>query len=211
MTTLLSSGTMPFSVSLLVLAGIVLIEIVLLLVGTHFFGLLDDLIPDLHADLDHDGGHELSFGKVLHFVGFGRVPFMMVLMSFLATFGLAGFVIQWVSAGVIGRALPYAGAIPLAFALALPATGRICAVLARILPKEQTSAVSAATFIGREAVVKYGAATVALPATAAVLDEHGRTHFIQVKAQGDDDHVAEGGTLLIVGNVDGFFIGRPAT
>lgn len=200
---------MPFTISLLVLAGIVLIEIVLLLMGTHFFGLLDDLIPDLHADLDHDAGHEISFGKALHFIGFGRVPFMMVLMSFFATFGLAGFLIQRIAASSIGGALPYAGAVPLAFALAIPATGRICAVLARIMPKEQTSVVWLEDFIGRQAVVKYGTATVALPASAAVVDENGRTHFIQVKAESDENPVVEGTSMLIVAKVDGFFIGHP--
>lgn len=209
MTQMLLSGTTPFSVALLVLVGIVVVELLLLLVGTHFFGLLDDLVPDLHADLDHDGGHELSFGKMLHFIGFGRVPFVMVLMSFLATFGLAGYLVQWATISLAGRPLGYMGAVPLAIALAIPATGRICAVLARVLPKEQTTAVSVSTFIGRTAVVRYGTATVALPASAAVVDEHGRKHFIQIKAESETVDLAEGGTVLIVGTLDGFLVGRP--
>ena len=210
MTQFLLSGTTPFSVSLLVLVGIVVVEILLLLVGTHFFGLLDDLVPDFHADLDHDGGHELTFGKMLHFIGFGRVPFVMVLMSFLATFGLAGYLVQWATISFVGRPLDYLGAVPLAVALSIPATGRICAVLARVLPKEQTSAVSVSTFVGRTAVVRYGTATAALPASATVLDEHGRKHFIHIKAESESTDLAEGETILIVGNLDGFFIGRPA-
>lgn len=210
MTQLLLGGTTPFTVSLLVLVGIVVVEILLLLVGTHFFGLLDDLVPDLHADLDHDGGHDLTFGKMLHFIGFGRVPFVMVLMSFLATFGLAGYLVQWSAISLAGRTFGYLAAVPLAVALAVPSTGRICALLARAIPKEQTTAVSVSTFVGRTAVVRYGTATTALPASASVVDDHGRRHFIQIKSDSDGVDLAEGETVLIVGNVDGFFYGRPA-
>ena len=55
----------------------------------------------------------------------------------------------------------------------------------------------------------YGAATETLPATAQVLDEHGRKHFVQIKAEGGVGPVPEGESLVIVDKVDGFFLGRP--
>lgn len=206
---LLSGGVTPFAISLLVLAGLVLIEIVLLLVGTHFSGLLDDMLPDMHLDIDSDAGHEFVFAKALHFVGFGRVPFMMVLMSFLASFGLSGFLVQWASVSLLGTVLAYSGAVPLAFAGGVLLTSRICSVLAKVMPEDQTTVISEKSFVGRPALVTYGTATATLPATAEVVDEHGRKHFVQVKTDREHDAVPEGESLLIVAKVEGFFVGQP--
>jgi Membrane-bound serine protease (ClpP class) len=203
---LLMGGVTPFTVSLLVLVGLVLLEFVLLLVGTHFFGLLDDLLPDLHFDADHD--HDFAFGKALYFVGFGKVPFLMVLMSFLASFGLSGYAIQSIAHKMTGGVFPLALAVPAAVVFGLMLTSRITAVLARIMPREQTTAVSDSSFVGREATVSYGTATAALPATAEVIDQHGRTHHIQLKAAAESESFEEGSKALIVRTEDGFFFGK---
>jgi hypothetical protein len=200
---LLMSGVTPFTISLLVLLGLVLVEFVLLLIGTHFFGLLDDLLPDMHFDADHH--HEFGFGKAMSFVGFGKVPFLMVFMSFLASFGLSGYAVQSIAQKFTGGILPLAFAIPAAIAAGLMFTSRITAVLSRIMPKEQTTAVSDSSLIGREALVTYGTATSALPATAEVIDQHGRTHHIQLKAAAEGESFEEGRKALIVRTEDGFF------
>lgn len=203
---LMMSGVTPFTISLLVLAGLVLVEFVLLLIGTHFFGLLDDLLPDLHFDADHD--HAIGFDKAMYFVGFGKVPFLMVLMSFLASFGLSGYVIQSVAHKLTGGVFPLALAIPAAIVVGLLLTSRITAGLARIMPREHTTAVSDASMIGREATVTYGTASFAFPATAEVTDQHGRTHHIQLKADAAGESFEEGRKALIVRTEDGFFFGK---
>jgi hypothetical protein len=201
---LLMSGVTPFTISLLVLAGLVLTEFLLLLVGTHFFGLADDLLPDFDYGADSDG---MGFGKALYFVGFGKVPFLMVLMSFLASFGLSGYGIQSIAQKFVGAVFPLALAVPAAVVVGLLLTSRITSVLARIMPKDQTSAVSEASLIGREAVITYGTATAELPATAEVIDEHGRTHHIQLKASAAGESIEEGRKALLVRIQDGFFFG----
>jgi hypothetical protein len=200
---LLMSGVTPFTISLLVLLGIVLVEFVLLLIGTHFFGLLDDLLPDLHIDADH--GHDLGFGKALYFVGFGKVPFLMVFMSFLASFGLSGYGIQSIAQKLSGALFPLALAVPAAIVVGVLLTSRITAVLARIMPNEHTTAVSDNSLVGREALVTYGTATVQFPATAEVVDQHDRTHHIQLKASAEGESFEEGRKALIVRTEDGFF------
>jgi Protein of unknown function (DUF1449). len=196
------SGVTPFTISLLVLAGLVLLEVVLLLIGTHFFGIIDDLIPDLQFDADAEG---FGFGKAMYFVGFGKVPFLMVLMSFLASFGVSGYILQSVSYKLSSAVLPLAFAVPAAIVLGLLITGRITAVLARIMPKEHTTAISDNDLIGREAIVTYGTATSSLPATAEVIDQHGRTQHIQLKASAEGESFEEGQKALIVRSEDGFF------
>lgn len=201
---LLLSGNLPFTISVLVLAGLVLVEIVMLLIGTHFFGLLDDLLPDMHFDADH--GNEFGIGKAMYFVGFGKVPFLMVLMSFLAMFGISGYAIQSLSHNLTSGFLPLSLAVPAAIVIALLLTSRICAVLSKAMPQEHTTAVSENDLIGREAVVVYGTATFAMPAAAEVVNQHGRTHQIQLKAAAEGESFEEGQKALIVRSEDGFFI-----
>lgn len=200
---LLMSGVTPFTVSLLVLAGLVIIELVLLLIGTHFFGLMDDLLPDMHLDVHADS--HFTIGKALYFVGFGKVPFLMVLMSFLASFGLVGYILQSSMLKIVGSVLPLMLAVPASVVVAILITGRISAFLARIMPNEQTTAVSEQSFIGRMATVTYGTASVSYPATAEVTDEHGRTHHIQLKSVHENESFSEGSKALIVSLQDGFF------
>ena len=201
---LMMDGVTPFTISLLVLAGLVLVEFALLLVGTHFFGLLDDLLPEVEFEAES----ELGFGKAMYFVGFGKVPFLMVLMSFLASFGLSGYVIQSVAHKLTGGVFSLALAVPAAIVVGLMLTSRITAGLARIMPGEHTTAVSDASLIGREATVTYGTASFALPATAEVVDQHGRTHHIQLKAEAEGESFEEGRKALIVRTEDGFFFGK---
>jgi hypothetical protein len=65
--------------------------------------------------------------------------------------------------------------------------------------------VSENTLIGREATIAYGTATADLPATAEVVDQHGRTHHIQLKAAAEGESFEEGRKALIVRIEDGFF------
>lgn len=199
----------PFLTSLYVLAGLVAIELALLVLGADLFHFVDDLLPDLG---DHDLGdmhapEGPAIGKALAFVGVGKVPLVMVLMSFLALFGLAGYIGQHAAKALAGDYLPLAAAVPAALALSLAATGRVAAVLARVLPSEETSAVSAESLIGSRADVVWGDATFTRPATAKVSDRHGKTHHIQLKASAPEEIVHEGEAALIVSRSSGFFIG----
>jgi len=159
----------------------------------------------MHFDADADHDHDFGLGQAMYFVGFGKVPFLMVLMSFLASFGLSGYAIQSVAHKMSGGVFPLLLAVPAAIVIGLLMTSRITAVLARIIPKEQTNAVSENTLIGREALVTYGTATTALPAAAEVVDQHGRTHHIQLKASAEGESFEEGQKALIVRIEDGFF------
>ena len=70
---------LPFSV----LLGLIVLYWLLVALGALDVHLFSDFESDLHHDLDHDAHHDLdsdlgSFTKILHFVGVGDVPVMVI-------------------------------------------------------------------------------------------------------------------------------------
>jgi len=70
--------------------------------------------------------------------------------------------------------------------------------VARIMPKEETSAVSRETFVGRVATVVLGTARAGKPAQARLCDEHGRTHYVMVEPDVEEESFDAGEPVLLV-------------
>lgn len=210
----------PFVVALGVMLVIALLEGVGLLFGVAFSGIVDALLPDidvpdidlpdfeadaelaLHApDLDMTSSVPEGMGPFTYFLSwlsFGRVPALVLLVAFLTVFGLSGLLIQSLVLGGSGLLLPgWLVSIP-ALALALPGTRYLGRALGRIIPKEETEAVSTASFIGKVAVVIRGEAKRGQPAEAKLKDLHGQTHWILVEPDEDAACFAAGDEVLLV-------------
>jgi hypothetical protein len=143
------------------------------------------------VDLDH-GGEGLAW------LGLGRVPLLVVLVVFLALFGVIGLAIQQVAAALAGDPLsPWLAAPAAAFA-ALPLTGVASRGLARILPRDETTAVPLETLIGRVGTITLGEAREGSPARARVEDQHGQAHYVMVEPDNAGQIFREGETVLLV-------------
>jgi len=79
------------------------------------------------------------------------------------------------------------------------------ALLAQIVPKDETSAVSESSLIGRTATIGNGVARRGLAAQARVKDSMGRTHYLMVEPDLDDDVFDEGTQVLIVRKAGAFY------
>lgn len=196
----LVDGTAPFSISIMVFVGLFAVEVLLLVFGASLSGTVDDMLPDFSVD-----SGDFSVGKALSFVGFGKVPTLLVIMVFLVSFGLIGIGLQAAVSSVFGGYAPTWGAVSAAMLPSLAVTGRASALLARVLPNVQTSAVSEASFVGRGATVTYGTASFTLPAAAEVVDHHGKLHHVQVKSDADGEILLEGQVVFITRIEDGFY------
>ena len=89
---LLADNNFPFSVALMLMLIIALTEGVLTVIGAGMSEAIDSLLPDVEFDID---GNISSGGVLTSFLGwirFGQVPALVLLVIFLATFGLAGLV-----------------------------------------------------------------------------------------------------------------------
>lgn len=205
----------PFVIALGVMLGLAALEVLILLLGGSLFGFVDDLLPDsLDGDLDaavegdiplpdHSGGGFLA--QVLGWFAVGRVPFLVVIIALLTSFGLLGLALQTVLKQVTGFMLPASLAAIPAFVGASFSTRWLALRIARIIPNAETSAVSRDSFIGRVAMITLGSARTGEPAQAKLTDMHGQTHYVMVEPDRTSDVLTEGERILLVGRGDAVF------
>ena len=200
---LLASENIAFTVSLAVMFGIAFLEGALTLIGVGLSGVLDNLLPDVDIDgPDLDGAAEASgAGALSQFLGWlmiGKVPAMVLLVAFLTSFGLCGLAIQSAADSTVGFLLPGWVASAAAFALALPGTRWVGRGVAKIIPADETSAVSSKEFVGLVATITLGKAVRGGPAQAKLRDRHDLTHYVMVEPDLDDEVFSQGDEVLLV-------------
>lgn len=185
-------ANLPFSVALLVMLMIGAVEAL---------GLGASAVH-LDVGADVDGG-----GDLLGWLGVGRVPLLMLLVVLLALFGLIGLALQQFADALLGAPLSPWIAAPLAFAGSLPLLGMCGRGLARIMPGDETTAVSIDTLLGKRATVTIGSARRGSPARAQVRDVHGQIHYVMVEPHDDLGSLCAGETVLLVRREGDIFIG----
>lgn len=191
-----ASETAPFAVALGLTLAIGVLEVVGLLLGTQPSAMVDNAMPDFDADVD---GIELGpLSQTLSWLSFGRLPALVVLILITTSFGITGFALQEIFRGVFGFALdPWLASLPAILGAAF-LTRHIGMALSRIMPKEETEAVSTKEFIGRIATVFRGVAGPGAPAEAKLTDIHGKTHYVLVEPDQGEALMPEGSQVLII-------------
>jgi hypothetical protein len=211
----------PFTAALIVLGLIATLELVGLLFGVAFSGLVDSALPDFELDADADFEMDAELGgdggplhvdgpdmpdmpsagplsQFLSWLCVGKVPVLILLAAFLLGFGLTGLTIQETVEGVLGFYLwPILVAVP-AFMVALPTTRYLGLSIAKLMPKEETDAVSRNAFIGAVATVIRGEAELGKPAEAKLRDVNGTTHYILVEPDQTGLKFEQGNEVLLV-------------
>lgn len=154
---------------------------------------------DTDSGFDADGMPDGGLGAALaSLIGFGRVPLTIWLAVLLLFFSAAGVGIQAFADGLIGAPLNVWLASFFAGVLALPVTGVFVRPLARILPRDESSAVTLDTLVGRRAEIVTGRARAAYPARSKVVDHFGQPHFVMVEPHDRSAEFVEGEKLLLV-------------
>lgn len=191
-----ASETAPFVVALGLTLVIALIELLGLLLGAQPSAVVDSALPDFDADVD---GVELGpLSQSLSWLSFGKLPALVVLILISASFGLIGFIGQDVLRRTIGFAIdPWIASVPAAVGAAF-VTRHVGLALARIMPKEESEAVSTKAFVGRVATVFRGIAGKGHPAEAKLTDIHGKTHYVLVEPDEGEPNMPEGSEVVII-------------
>lgn len=188
------ASVVPFTAALTLMGLIALAEIVGALIGVMPSALLDSLLPDFDPDSGLDAEalalqQEPGTGLLNSFLGWlcvGRVPVLILLIAFLVSFGVTGWVVQGVALQLIGTPVwTWLAAIP-ALVVAIPATRWLGLALSKIMPKEETEASSVEGFVGRIATVAAATARKGMPAEAKLTDGFGQTHYVRVEPDGED-------------------------
>lgn len=217
---LLEPEMMPFSLALALVAGLLVLEVVMSLVGLSIMGEGADADFDTELDVDFeadfepeietglDGASELDAGAdgpattastsgLSSWLGFGDVPMILWAAGMLTAFGISGYVLQSGSSAALGTLLPWSAAVPLSLPPTIVAGRWFARTLARLVPKTETSAINRRSLGGRRGVIAQGTAQRGRPAQARIRDGYGNTHYVRVEPVDDGASYPQGTEVLI--------------
>jgi len=117
---------------------------------------------------------------------------------FLVGFGLSGVILQKFLLVTFVFMLPASLASIPALVAAIPTVRVLGGALNMILPKDETSAVSADTFIGRVATITLGKSSKGSAAEGKLKDSFGQHHYIMIEPDNDGDVFDQGSQVLLV-------------
>jgi hypothetical protein len=198
----------PFVIAGLVMAGLVLIEAVSLAAGFSLSAVVDKGF-DFNAG-GQDAVWDLGvFGGLMGWVNAGRVPVLVLIITWLAAFASAGFIVQTAAIG-LWTALPALAASLVAFLLANPATRIATRAVARLIPGEETYVVSHDDLIGRVGEVTLGPLDSGPAGRVKIRDPHGNLHFPMARPAEDGDPIPVGAQVLLVDRRGVTFLVIPA-
>jgi len=198
-----STGNGPFAVALIVMLLLGLFEVISTLLGSTLSGIVDSLLPDVDIDITPGVESPGLFIQSISWLGFGVVPFLILLILFLTSFGLVGLIGQYAIHNITGNTLPAWMATLPALLISLPFVRWGAKVTAVILPQEETTAVSISSLTGRKATITQGEATQGLAAEAKVEDQHGATHYVLVEPDSENENLPRGTDIVLVEHLQG--------
>ena len=147
---------LPFAVALALMALLLVMELITLAFGTALSSFVDGALPDLDTDVDVEMGSQMSLASFLAWLKLDQLPALVVLIVFLACFGLLGLTLQSIIASQVGEPMRGSLAAIITLPLTLPVMKTLLAAIAKVMPQDETEAVSRASFVGASAVITLG-------------------------------------------------------
>lgn len=198
---LTATPNLPFTIALTLLFALVFLEILGLLIGISVSELLDSLVPDTDLNLGSEGAKTIASSVFLALLGWlliGRVPVLILFILLLTAFGIIGLFLQSLLLQITGRMFSaWIVSLPAGLA-ALAVVKSVGGLFTRFMIKDETTAVSEATFIGKIATITLGRAKRGQPARAKLLDEYGQTHYVLVEPEGEEDTFEVGNMVVLI-------------
>lgn len=169
--------------------------VLMLLIGVVQLVGLGDHLGEAGDALSVDaGGHP----DLLGWLGVGRLPLLMLLVVFLAVFGMLGLMVQQAASDLLGDPLTPWIAIPVVALISLPLTGWCARGLSAVLPRDHSTAVPLEVLIGTSARIVIGRASPGNPARARAEDPYGQAHHVMVEPDSPGQVFEEGEQVLLV-------------
>lgn len=194
---LFAAETWPFTVATFLMLLIAIVEGIAMVVGASLSEWFHHALPD-----PWDAVHG-PFDKMLGWLYVGRVPVLVLLVLFLAGFAFTGFALNMVAHRFLGTWVPPLISVPLAFFATLPVVRILGAGLARLIPQDQTFAVSFESLVGRVATIVSGTARPGYPAQARVPNEYGQNIYVMVEPEADGVTFQAGERILLKKQIKG--------
>lgn len=198
----------PLHVAFVVLAGLSLIEMIgLLIAGTGVISALDSLLPDtLFPDVNLEAVDTgASIGPAEWLTGWlhlGKLPILMLLALILGGFCAFGYALQLSFHALSGAPLTAWLVVPMALVFGLFCAHWFAPTLLRLMPSEDSQAISDQDLIGLMAQVQSGTARFDLPAEIRIRDIHGQLHFARGVPETPSESFYAGDEVVITGRRD---------
>ena len=205
MSALTAPGFYPFTIAALILVGLVLFEITAALVGLSF---TTQIGPGHSHGAPEGHGEHGGLDAWMSWLNRGGVPLLILIMIALASFAIAGFIIQGVAKS-IAAPLPTVLASACAIAATVPVTRTLSRWAGRILPKDESAAISQAEFVGLTGIVALGPLDQGKPGRVRVKDRFGNIHVLRASAA-PGHTIPQGASVLLVDGTNGHFTAIPA-
>ncbi|MBH5322271.1 YqiJ family protein [Aurantiacibacter sediminis] len=203
---LFADYNLPFAIALGVMALLTLLQVIGL--GDFDFG--GDVDLDVGADGEIADPTSAGLGgAITTLLGLGKVPLFVWLIVYLLLFAVIGMSIQAFASDLTGTPLFAWLAALIAGGASLPVTATLVRPLGRLLPQDETSAVSLNTLVGKRAVITDGTSEKGSAARARVRDHHGQTHYVMVEPHEDASVIPAGDEVLLVRREGNVFFGVP--
>jgi Inner membrane protein YqiJ, N-terminal/Inner membrane protein YqiJ, OB-fold len=187
---LLAPDVRPFAVAAAIMAALGGIELLTTLVG---FSISEIFGKDVAIEADSHNG----LGGLLLWINAGRLPLLILIILAFGVFSIEGFLLQGI-AHAAGFAIPVAIATLIAIAGSIPVIRTTSRGIARIIPRDETYAVSDADFVGKVALVSVGPLDQGLPGRVRLKDVFGNWHTVSARASRDSPALAVGASVLLV-------------
>jgi len=190
---LFADYNLPFAIA----AGVMLVLGLLQVIGLGDFDFGADVDVDADTAMVDPTSAGLG-GAITTLLGLGRVPFFVWLMVFLLAFAVIGLGVQGFAQDLTGAPLYAWLAALIAGGASLPVTAALVRPLGRIMPQDETSAVTLDSLVGRRAQITEGRAARNSPARARVRDRFSLAHYVMVEPHEDASVIPAGDEVLLV-------------
>jgi Protein of unknown function (DUF1449) len=187
---LLAPDVRPFAVAAAIMAAVGAIELLTTLVG---FSIGELVGNDVTVESD---GHD-ALGGLFLWINAGRLPLLIFIVLALGVFSIEGFLFQGIAHG-LGMTLPAWIAGLAALAGTMPVVRTTSRGIARIIPRDETYAVSDADFVGKVATVSIGPLDQGLPGRVRLKDVFGNWHTVPARASPSSEALPVGASVLLV-------------
>ena len=190
---LLDDANFWFSCALGIVIALFILEMAGMFFGVSLLGLVDD-----QAALDADADTSSGFTEFGSWLALDRVPLLVWLVLLLTTFGSAGLTFNFLSLTLLDTYFARWLITLLAVVAGLFFTARFGTFIARLLPKQESSATTADELVGTVGHITVGVARQNSPAEGKFVDAHGKPHYLLVEPIEPDEQFSQGEKILLI-------------
>src|SRR6202165_5615826 len=199
---LLAPDVRPFAIAAAIMVALGVIELLTTLVGLS----IGELVG---KDIGLESDSHNALGGLFLWINAGRLPLLILIMLALGVFSIEGFVLQGI-ADMVGTAGPVGVAALAAAACSIPVIRTTSRGISRIIPRDETYAVSEADFVGKVAMVSIGPLDQGLPGRVRLKDVFCNWHTVSARASPSSQALPVGASVLLVDRDAKCFIAIPA-